>query len=74
MEQLSIIIGIGLSARDQYVHTHRVSIKRGLEMHRQIAVAIEQSDPVEARARMTALLESAANDVRELQRTTDPGA
>lgn len=69
VEQLSIIIGIGLSARDQYVHTHRVSIKRGLDMHRQIATAIEERDPAAARARMTALLESAANDVRELQRS-----
>lgn len=74
VEQLSIIIGIGLSARDQYVHTHRVSIKRGLEMHRQIAVAVEQRDPAAARARMTALLESAANDVRELQRSADSTA
>ena len=40
VEQLSVIIGIGLSARDRYVHSHRVSIKRGLKMHRDIAEAI----------------------------------
>lgn len=67
VEQLSIIIGIGLSARDQYVHSHRVSIKRGLEMHRQIAIAVQERNPVAARERMIALLESAASDVRELQ-------
>lgn len=67
VEQLSIIIGIGLAARDQYVHSHRVSIKRGLEMHRQIAIAVEKRDPVAARDRMIELLESAASDVRELQ-------
>lgn len=67
VEQLSVIIGIGLSARDRYVHSHRVSIKRGLEMHRDIAVAIENGDPEAARSRMTLLLESAATDVRGLQ-------
>lgn len=67
IEQLSIIIGIGLSARDQFVHSHRVSIERGLEMHRQILLAVEQRDPVAARDRMVELLESAASDVRELQ-------
>lgn len=66
IEQLSIIIGIGLSARDQYVHNHRVSIKRGLQMHRDIATAVAAGDPVAARERMLELLESAASDVREL--------
>ncbi len=66
VEQLSVIIGIGLSARDTYVHTHRVSIKRGLDMHRQIALAVERQDPIAARAWMIKLLESAARDVREL--------
>lgn len=67
IEQLSMIIGIGLSSRDRYVHSHRVSIKRGLEMHRQIAVAVERRDAVAARTQMIELLESAASDVRELQ-------
>ncbi|WP_375389710.1 FadR/GntR family transcriptional regulator [uncultured Amnibacterium sp.] len=67
MEQLSVVIGIGLSARDRYVHSHRVSIKRSLEMHRDTAAAIEDRDPAAARACMHLLLESAAADVRELQ-------
>ncbi|WP_375385743.1 FadR/GntR family transcriptional regulator [uncultured Microbacterium sp.] len=73
VDQLSVIIGIGLSARDQYVHSHRVSINRGLDMHRQIAIAVEHRDPVAARALMTTLLEAAADDVRKLQRSGGKG-
>lgn len=73
IEQLSVIIGIGLSARDDYVHSHRVLNQYGLQMHRQIAVAIEQRDPVAARERMVELLESAASDVRQLRGVTDVG-
>ncbi len=70
IEQLSIIIGIGLTARDKFVHSHRVSIKRGLDMHRQIAVAIEQGDETAAHERMIQLLDSAARDVQELRLET----
>lgn len=66
VEQLSIIIGIGLSARDQFVHNHRVSIKRGLEMHQDIALAVKNRDASGARSLMVSLLESAASDVRDL--------
>lgn len=66
IEQLSVIISIGLSSRDQLVLKHRVPIASALEMHRKIAFAVERSDPEEARIRMFALLDAAATDVRGL--------
>ena len=65
VQQLSMVIGIGLSARDRFVHTHRISIKRSLGMHHDVAEAVRRGDPDAARAAMVALLESAAKDVAE---------
>lgn len=65
VQQLSIVIGIGLSARDQFVHTHRISIKRSLELHRRVAESIQRSESAAARVAMLELLESAARDVAE---------
>jgi DNA-binding FadR family transcriptional regulator len=70
VEQLSMVIGLGLSARDRYVHTHRIPIERGLQMHQDVADAVEARRPDDARARMLKLLEGAASDVRELGEDT----
>ncbi|NUP65733.1 MAG: FadR family transcriptional regulator [Nonomuraea sp.] len=67
IEQLAMVIEIGLQARDRYIHGHRVSIKRGYAWHRDVADAVREGDPEGARNRMTALLDEAARDVRTLQ-------
>lgn len=66
--QLAFVIEIGLAARDQYVHDHRVSVKQALQGHRDVLEAVRGGDPAAARAAMVALLESAALDVREVGR------
>ena len=66
IEQLSILIGIGLSARDQFVHSHDVSIARSLPMHRDVAHAVRDGNSRDARARMLDLLEGAARDLLEV--------
>ncbi|MFF0311235.1 FadR/GntR family transcriptional regulator [Streptosporangium sp. NPDC004379] len=66
VEQLAVVIEIGLQARDRYVHGHRVSIKRGYEWHRDVAEAVRDQDAEGARNRMLALLDEATRDVRRL--------
>ncbi|NUP84059.1 MAG: FadR family transcriptional regulator [Nonomuraea sp.] len=68
VEQLALVIEIGLRARDRYVHGHRVSIKRGYDWHRDVAKAVRDRDPEGARNRMLSLLHDAARDVRSLRR------
>ena len=70
MGQLSVVIGIGLSARDEFVHTHRISIKRGLQLHRDVAAAVAEQRADDARLRMLELLASAARDVDDAGRET----
>ncbi|GGQ10225.1 FadR/GntR family transcriptional regulator [Streptosporangium pseudovulgare] len=66
VEQLAVVIEVGLQARDRYVHGHRVSIKRGYEWHRDVAEAVRDQDAEGARNRMLALLDEATRDVRRL--------
>ncbi|MGC5173080.1 FadR/GntR family transcriptional regulator [Microbacterium sp. DT81.1] len=65
IEQLSLLIGIGLTARDQFVHSTSISIERSLQMHRDVAEAVQASDPERARRAMLTLLAAAALDVQE---------
>lgn len=68
--QLAFVIETGLAARDQYVHDHRVSVKRALQRHRDVVEAVRRKDPDAARASMMVLLEAAALDVREVNAAT----
>jgi len=72
VEHLSVVISIGLSARDRFVHDHRVSSEQELELHRKIAVAVRDGDAPAARAQMLALLDAAASDVREAHSLPSP--
>ena len=71
VEQLAVVIEIGLRARDRYVHNHRVSVKDGLRAHTEVYQAVEAGDPDAARAAMSGLLEEAARDVARLA-ASDP--
>jgi DNA-binding FadR family transcriptional regulator len=68
LEQLGMMVEIGLGARDDYVHGHRVSIKLGMDRHREVAEAIRDRNGERAAVSMRSLLEEAAHDVRRLQR------
>ena len=65
IEQLSMVIGVGLAARDRFVHTHAIPIQRSLEIHGEVARAVSEGDPDAARALMLDLLASASTDVEE---------
>ncbi len=68
LEQLEIVIEIGLRARDTLVHGHRVSPRASVRAHRRVLDAVRAQDPEGARRAMLDLLEMAAEDVRKVLR------
>ncbi|MDH6197830.1 GntR family galactonate operon transcriptional repressor [Mycobacterium frederiksbergense] len=66
IEQQGVLVAVGLQARDNHVHSHRISIKRGWDQHRAVADAIRAADARQAEEQMRSLIDAAARDVREI--------
>jgi DNA-binding FadR family transcriptional regulator len=66
IDQLAILIEIGLDARDRLVHSRSWSTQETVARHRAVAEAIAAADAPRARLAMTALVEEADRAVRDL--------
>lgn len=67
LEQMAMVVEIGLHARDRYVHGNWASFDQSLPAHGKVLKAIEVGDSSLASKLMAALLEAAAQDVRVIQ-------
>lgn len=64
VEQLSVVIEIGLRARDELVYRTPADYHRGVAQHQAVVDAIRAADASGAHAAMLALAEDAAEDAR----------
>lgn len=64
VEQLSVVIEIGLGARDELVYRTPADYHRGVVRHQAVVHAIRAGDAAAAQAAMLALAEDAAEDAR----------
>lgn len=73
VRQLGLVIQTGLAARDRYVHTHRISIRQALQVHRDVADAVAAGDARSAHEAMLRLLQKAADDARRASQSESSG-
>lgn len=67
IEQLTTLIGIGLSARDRFVHRHQLQLDDAIALHGDVLEAVQQQNPAAASDAMRRLLEAAAIDTMILR-------
>lgn len=72
LQQLEIVIEMGLRARDMLVHG-KGSWTESVSAHRAVLDAVTSSDPDAAEAAMRRLLEQAARDVHALEQSPSTG-
>lgn len=66
IQQLSTLVGIGLSARDRFVHTHDVPLEDAIGLHRAVLAAVEAGDAAAAERAMRNLVNAAGLDTRRI--------
>jgi GntR family transcriptional regulator, galactonate operon transcriptional repressor len=64
VEQMSVVIEIGLRTRDRHVHGHGGPVRASVSDHDAVWEAVRNRDPERARSAMTDLLVHAAEDAR----------
>jgi DNA-binding FadR family transcriptional regulator len=74
VDQLAVVIEIGLKARDELVYRTPRDYHRGFAQHAAVAEAIRAGDPRAAQEAMLALAEDAAKDAREAVATAHRAA
>lgn len=71
LAELAMVIEIGLTARNRFVHRHDVAIGPSMSAHGAVLEAIRARDPEAAERLMRDLLVDAARDVDRLRSTDD---